>query len=102
MNDEYEAAPGRVRRLGGALGAFLGLITLSSVAALLVTVAVTPALALSGMTATNTINMFESLPSYLALQQLSQKSNIYARHADGTPVLMASFYEQNRVEVGSD
>ncbi|WP_236628803.1 transglycosylase domain-containing protein [Cryobacterium roopkundense] len=102
MNDDYDATPGRARRLGGALGAFFGLITMSSVAALLVTVAVTPALALSGMTATNTINMFENLPSYLALQQLSQKSNIYARQADGTPVLMASFYEQNRVEVATD
>ncbi|WP_051972951.1 transglycosylase domain-containing protein [Cryobacterium sp. MLB-32] len=102
MKDEYEATPGRSRRLGGALGAILGMVTMSSVAALLVTVAVTPALALSGMTATNTINMFENLPSYLALEQLSQKSNIFARQADGTPVLMASFYEQNRVEVGSD
>ncbi|MDH6236513.1 transglycosylase domain-containing protein [Cryobacterium sp. CG_9.6] len=73
---------------------------MSAVTGLLVTVAVTPALALSGITATNTINMFENLPGYIALEQLSQKSNIFARNADGTPVLMASFYEQNRVEVG--
>ena len=102
MNDDNLSAPGRGRRLGGAFGALIGLVGMSSIAGLLVTVAVTPALALSGMTATNTITMFENLPSYLALEQLSQKSNIFARQTDGTPVLMASFYEQNRVEVSSD
>jgi len=102
MNDDNLSVPGRGRRFGGALGALIGLVGMSSIAGLLVTVAVTPALALSGMTATNTMTMFENLPSYLAIEQLSQKSNIYARQNDGTPVLMASFYEQNRVEVASE
>ncbi|TDW29106.1 transglycosylase domain-containing protein [Cryobacterium psychrophilum] len=102
MNEDTGSSPSTGRRLGGVVGGFIGLICMSAVAGLLVTVAVTPALALSGMTATNTINMFENLPGYIALEQLSQKSNIYARQTDGTPVLMASFYQQNRVEVGSD
>ncbi len=87
------------RSVNGALGGFLGLIGMSAVAGVLVTAAVTPALAISGMAATNTISIFENLPDYLAIDHLSQKSNIYATQSDGTPVLLASFYDQNRVEV---
>ncbi|TFC55038.1 PASTA domain-containing protein [Cryobacterium sp. TMT2-15-1] len=90
------------RTVSGALGGFLGFVGMSAVAGVLVAAAVTPALALSGMTATNTINMFESLPDYLAIDQLAQKSNIYATNADGSPLLLASFYDQNRVEVEWD
>jgi len=88
--------------MSGALSGFLAFIGMSVVAGVLVTAGVTPALALSGMAATNSINVFENMPAYLAIDQLAQKSNIYAKQADGTPVLLASFYEQNRVEVASD
>ncbi|TDW30588.1 transglycosylase domain-containing protein [Cryobacterium psychrophilum] len=90
------------RTVSGAISGLLAFIGMSAVAGVLVTVAVTPALALSGMTATNTINVFENMPDYLSIDQLAQKSNIYAKQADGTPVLLASFYQQNRVEVASD
>ena len=90
------------RTVSGALGGFLGFVGMSAIAGILVAAAVTPALALSGMTATNTINVFENLPDYLAIDQLAQKSNIYATNADGSPVLLASFYDQNRVEVEWD
>ncbi|MEA9997532.1 MULTISPECIES: transglycosylase domain-containing protein [unclassified Cryobacterium] len=75
---------------------------MSAIAGVLVTAAVTPALALSGVAATDTINVFENLPDNLKIDQLSQKSNIYATRADGTETLLASFYDQNRVEVASD
>jgi len=75
---------------------------MSAVAGVLVTVAITPAIAVSGMAATNTINVFENLPDYLAIDQLSQKSNIYAKTKDDKTVLLASFYDQNRVEVAWD
>lgn len=88
--------------MGGALTGLFAFIGMSVVAGVLVTAAVTPALALSGMAASNTINVFENMPAYLSIDQLAQKSNIYAKQADGTPVLLASFYEQNRVEVSSD
>ncbi|TFC94538.1 MULTISPECIES: transglycosylase domain-containing protein [Cryobacterium] len=90
------------RTVSGALGGFLGFVGMSAIAGVLVAAAVTPALALSGMTATNTINMFESLPDYLAIDQLAQKSNIYATNSDGSQALLASFYDQNRVEVEWD
>ncbi len=75
---------------------------MSLVAGVLVTAAITPAIAVSGMAATNTINVFENLPDYLAIDQLAQKSNIYATTSTGKPRLLASFYDQNRVEVGWD
>ena len=56
----------------------LGLVVLSAVAGLLVTAAITPVIALSGLGATNAITVFESLPGYLDIEPLSQKSNIYA------------------------
>ena len=87
------------RTVSGALGGFLGFVGMSAIAGILVTAAVTPALALSGMAATNTINVFENLPDYLAIDQLAQKSNIYATRTDGSTGLLASFYDQNRVEV---
>jgi membrane peptidoglycan carboxypeptidase len=87
------------RTVNGALGGLLGFIGMSAVAGVLVTVAVTPALAVTGMTATNTINAFENLPDYLKVDQLSQVSTIYAVQADGNPFPLASFYDQNRVEV---
>ena len=90
------------RSFFGVIGALLGGLALSAVIALLVAVAVAPPLALTGVAATNTINVFENLPDYLAIDQLSQKSNIYATQSDGTPVLLASFYDQNRVEVRWD
>jgi len=90
------------RTVSGALGGFLGFVGMSVVAGVLVTAAVTPALAVTGMAATNTINVFETLPEYLSIDELSQKSNIYATQSDGAEVLLASFYEQNRVEVAFD
>ena len=91
------------RRTGrGALGGLLGFLALSAVVGVLVSVAATPVLAVGGLAASDTIGTFENLPGYVAIDSLSQKSNIYATQADGTPVLLASFYDQNRVEVGID
>ncbi|WP_206750313.1 transglycosylase domain-containing protein [Cryobacterium sp. TMS1-13-1] len=72
------------------------------VVGILVTAGMTPVVALAGLSAANTITVFDSLPGYLGIEQLSQKSNIYATQSDGTRVLLASFYDQNRVEVESD
>ncbi|GAA3863423.1 transglycosylase domain-containing protein [Leifsonia kafniensis] len=89
------------RSFFGVIGALLGGAALSVVIALLVAVAVSPPLALTGVAAANTINDFDNLPDYLAIGPLSQNSNIYATRSDGSPVLLASFYDQNRIEVGS-
>jgi membrane peptidoglycan carboxypeptidase len=89
----------RNRSFAGGVGAFLGLVGMSAVAGLLVTVAVTPALTVTGLAASNSISLFENLPNYLNIGELAEGSNIYATAADGSTVKLATFYEQNREEV---
>ena len=96
------AALSRRRTFRGVLGGLLGFVAMSAAAGVLVTVSVTPVVALSGMAATNTISVFENLPDYIKIEALSQKSDIYATRSDGTFELLASFYDQNRIEVGWD
>ncbi|SDK45770.1 Membrane carboxypeptidase (penicillin-binding protein) [Cryobacterium psychrotolerans] len=102
MSLTLKSMSAKKRTVSGALGGFIGFVAMSAVAGVLVTAAITPAIAVSGMAATNTINVFENLPDYLAIDQLSQKSNIYATNKEKKTVLLASFYDQNRVEVESD
>jgi membrane peptidoglycan carboxypeptidase len=77
----------------------LGLVGMSALAGVLVTAAVTPALAVTGMAANNGISVFENLPGYLDINELSQKTDVYAVQADGTPYPLASFFDENREEV---
>ncbi len=87
------------RTLPGVLGGLVGLVAMSSAVGLLTAVAVTPVMAVSSMAATDTINVFENLPEYLSIDRLSEKSSIYATRTDGSVALLASFYDQNRIEV---
>jgi membrane peptidoglycan carboxypeptidase len=85
------------------LGGLLGLVGLSAAAGILVTAAVTPALAISGMGASNTIKVFNSLPDFLEITPLMEKSTVYVYDTDGkTPLQLAQFYDQNRQEVQWD
>lgn len=80
----------------GAASAFIGM---SVVAGLLVTAAVTPAIAVTGIAANNSIGVFEGLPEYLNVDQLAQPTTIYAKNGD-QDVPLATFYSQNRLPVG--
>lgn len=91
----------RPRSAGGALGGFIGAIIMSVVAGLLVTVAVTPVIAISGMTARSAIDIFENLPSHLNPGQLAQPSTLYAKKGK-KKVAIASFFVQNRETVKLD
>jgi membrane peptidoglycan carboxypeptidase len=73
---------------------------MSAIAGILVTAMVTPALAVTGIAANNSIGMFENLPSYIKPDALAQKTNIFATQSDGSPILLASVFEQDREEVG--
>jgi membrane peptidoglycan carboxypeptidase len=75
---------------------------MSAIAGILVTAMVAPALAVTGIATNNSIGMFENLPSNIRPDVLSQKSEIYATGGDGTPVLLASVFDQNREEVSWD
>ena len=77
----------------------LGFVGMSALAGVLVTAAVTPALAVTGMAANNGISMFENLPGYLDIGELSEKTDIYATQPDGSQAHLASFFDENREEV---
>jgi membrane peptidoglycan carboxypeptidase len=91
--------PEQKRTARGVLGGFLGFIGLSVAAGLLVTAAITPALAVTGVTANNAISVFDGLPDYLKVGKTMEKTNIWATASDGQQTLLASFFDQNREEV---
>lgn len=75
---------------------------MSVIAGVLVTVAVTPVVAISGYGASAAISVFENLPGHLDPGQLAQPSSILAADSEGNPVVLAEFYAQNREMVGWD
>ncbi|MDF1479067.1 transglycosylase domain-containing protein [Leifsonia sp. H3M29-4] len=85
----------------GFFSAILGLLGFSALAGLLVTVMVAPAIAVTGVTASSAIGVFDSLPEYLEIGDLPQRNEIYANSAAG-PVQIATVYDQNREEVPYD
>lgn len=87
------------RQRSGAAGGIAAFVGMSAVAAVLVASSVTPAIAVAGLTANSTLGIFDNLPDYLEIDDLAQKSTIYATAADGTPVVLATFYAQNREDV---
>src|SRR3954452_1171880 len=88
------------RRFGTAVPAFLGMIAVAVIAGVMVAVAVTPAIALTGTTAKNGIGLFEDLPTDLKIAPLDQKTKIYAK-SGSKDVLLASFYTQDREVIPS-
>lgn len=91
--------PQNNRTLKGVLGGLLGLVGLSAVAGVLVTATVTPAIAMTGLTGSAAIDLFEELPNDLKPDTPMEPTTFWASHSDGTPVKLASFYDQNRLPV---
>ena len=83
------------------LTTLLGLLGMSGIAGVLVAAMMTPLIAVAGVTTNSTITLFESLPSYLEIQPLQQKTELYGLRG-GQPEKFAEFYAQNRVEVPLD
>ncbi|QIM17242.1 PASTA domain-containing protein [Leucobacter insecticola] len=91
------------RSAGGALGGILGAVAMCAVAGVLVTAAVTPVVALSGISAASAIDIFEKLPDHLDPGQLAEPSTLYGLMPDGNGYYeIATFYEQDRHMVGWD
>ncbi|MDR5701505.1 transglycosylase domain-containing protein [Agromyces aerolatus] len=90
------------RSMSAAATGFAGFVGMSALAGVLVTAAVTPALAVTGMAASNSITMFENLPGYLDISELSEKTDIYATNSEGATVPLASFFSENREAVPWD
>jgi membrane peptidoglycan carboxypeptidase len=87
--------PGRVA------AALTGVLGMSVVAGVLVAAMVTPAIAVTSLAANDTIGIFDDLPDYLQIDNLAQKTELYATQG-GQPVKFAEFYAQNRQEVSWD
>ncbi|MCU1513294.1 MAG: penicillin-binding protein, partial [Microbacteriaceae bacterium] len=85
----------------GLFGALAGLVGFSAIAGILVTAMVTPAIAVTSMTAQGGIGVFEDLPEFITLGTQSQRNEIYAKQG-GKDVLIATTYKQNRQEVSAD
>ena len=83
------------------LGGVLGLLGFSVLAGVLVTAMVTPAIAVTSMTAQGSIDIFENLPDSIKIGEQAQQNQIYA-NSGGQPVLLATVYKQNRQVVGWD
>ena len=83
----------------GLFGAVAGLLGLSVLAGILVTAMVTPAIAVTSLTAQSSIGIFNSLPDYLTLDRQSQKNTIFGVNNAGEPVQIAQIYHQNREEI---
>ncbi len=94
--------PQKNRTATGVLGGLIGLVGLSTVAGVLVTATVTPAIAVSGFAASNAIETFDNMPSVLEIDQLMLPTEIYRKDSDGNDVLMTQFFDQNRTPVTAD
>ncbi|WP_423494173.1 penicillin-binding protein [Microbacterium esteraromaticum] len=94
--------PQTKRTVKGVLGGLLGLVGLSVVAGVLATAAVTPAIAVAGVSGSQALTLFDNLPSYLKPTAPMAPTTIYGNDRDGKPFEMATFYEQNRVPVTFD
>lgn len=83
-----------------------GLLGFSVLSGLLVTVMVAPALAVTGITASSTIGIFDSLPEYIQIGQQPERNTIYATYTGsgntGGYYPIATIYDQNRQEVRYD
>jgi membrane peptidoglycan carboxypeptidase len=75
--------------------ALVGFIVFSVLAGVLLTVAVTPGLAMAGITVGESANIFQSLPGAIQIGQLPQRNRIFANGPSG-PVQIATVYDQNR------
>lgn len=82
-----------------ALGGLLGALAMSAIAGVLIAMAITPAVALTGTAAGAAVDLFENLPSHIDPAKQAQPSILYAKKGDER-VEIGRFYDQNRIEKG--
>jgi membrane peptidoglycan carboxypeptidase len=75
--------------------AIIGFIVFSVLAGILLTVSITPGLAMAGITVGKSVGIFQSLPGAIQIGQLPQRNRIFANGPSG-PVQIATIYDQNR------
>jgi membrane peptidoglycan carboxypeptidase len=61
---------------------------------------VAPAIAVTGMTASNSLSVFQDMPDYITIDEQRQRNTIVAVSADGvTEIPIADIFDQNREEI---
>ncbi|MBX3194100.1 MAG: transglycosylase domain-containing protein [Microbacteriaceae bacterium] len=91
--------PGPKSSIASLFAAIFGTIGFSALAGVLATVMVAPAIAVTGITANNTIGIFESLPDYIQINAGHQQNEIVAIDKNGDYFHIATIFDQNREEV---
>ncbi len=86
----------------GVITAVLGTLAFSAIAGILVTALVTPAIAVTSVTAQNAIGIFDSLPTYIEIGTQPQQNKIFANGPHGKKVQIATVFNENRQEVTWD
>ncbi len=90
----------------GIFTAIAGLLGFSVISGVLVTVMVAPALAVTGITASSTIGIFDALPEYITIGEQPQRNEIWATYTGAGNVngymQIATIYDQNREVVSYD
>ena len=86
---------GQTKQTPNMWQAVLGFVVFSIIAGILCTVAITPGLAMTGMTARQTVGIFQGLPGAIQIGQLPQRNRIFANGPSG-PVQIATVYAENR------
>ncbi|GMA94381.1 hypothetical protein GCM10025881_12050 [Pseudolysinimonas kribbensis] len=86
----------------GLLSGVLGILGFSALAGVLAAVMVAPAIAVGGITANNTVGIFDSLPDYITLSQQREANEIVAKNPDGSDFHIAYVFDQNRQSVALD
>src|SRR5664279_4846367 len=90
----------------GVVSALSGLIGFSALSGVLITAMIAPALAVTGITASSTIGIFDGLPDYLEIGQQPERNTVYAKFTGkgnvGGYYPIATIYDQNRQVVSYD
>ena len=63
------------------------------------TVMVAPAIAVTGMTASNSLSVFQDLPDYITIDEQRQRNTLYAKDVAGSDIKIADIFDQNREEI---
>lgn len=90
------------RTRGAVVRALAGLVGLSVVAGVLITATMAPTLVVVSSAAAQSADLFEHLPSELDVERPMEPTTIYATSPDGAPVVLARFFDQNRIPVTLD
>ncbi len=89
-------------RFTTVLGSWVGLGILGLISGLLVTVMLTPLIAVSGIAIKNTLSVFDALPDFIEIGRQAQKNEIYVQTTsdkDDGYIKIADVYWQDREEI---